>query len=135
MKHRTALARVDDESRKHKIDIARDIIYKKNYAVNSKPVENFLKEQSLTPTSVRRTSYLFQLWAEAGHQNAFSERLSPLGFNMFLMLLVDLLHEFELGVWKAVFIHLLRMLHATDPTLVHELDRRYVSYLVIFIFI
>jgi hypothetical protein len=26
------------------------------------------------------------------------------------MLVVDLLHEFELGVWKALFIHLLRIL-------------------------
>ena len=29
------------------------------------------------------------------------------------MLVVDLLHEFELGVWKAVLTHLLRILHAT----------------------
>lgn len=28
------------------------------------------------------------------------------------MLLVDLLHEFELGVWKAVFAHLIRILIA-----------------------
>jgi hypothetical protein len=40
------------------------------------------------------------------------------------MLVVDLLHEFELGVWKALFIHLLRILEAVDKTLVNELDRR-----------
>jgi hypothetical protein len=45
------------------------------------------------------------------------------------MLLVDLMHEFELGVWKALFIHLLRMLEALDKTLILKLDRRYVSNL------
>jgi len=40
------------------------------------------------------------------------------------MLVVDLMHEFELGVWKALFLHLLRMLYSLDKTLVNELDRR-----------
>ena len=43
------------------------------------------------------------------------------------MLIVDILHEFELGVWKALFIHLLRILEAYDKNLIHELDRRYVE--------
>ncbi|KAG2055844.1 hypothetical protein BDR06DRAFT_1044714 [Suillus hirtellus] len=38
----------------------------------------------------------------------------PLGFNFFPMLVVDLLHEFELGVFKAVFKHLIRLLHAIN---------------------
>jgi hypothetical protein len=60
-------------------------------------------------------------------QNAFSKRLSHLGFNLFSMFVVDLLHEFELGVWRALFIHLLRILYAADKDMVHELDRRYVD--------
>jgi hypothetical protein len=62
-------------------------------------------------------------------QNAFSQRLAPLGlgFNLHLMLVVDLMHEFELGVWKALFIHLIRILNAVDKSLVHEMDRRYVD--------
>jgi len=45
------------------------------------------------------------------------------------MLVVDLLHEFELGVWKALFTHLIRILHAAEPHggLVAELDRRCVN--------
>jgi hypothetical protein len=45
------------------------------------------------------------------------------------MLVMDLMHEFELGVWKALFTHLIRILSAacTGDALVHELDRRYVS--------
>jgi hypothetical protein len=45
------------------------------------------------------------------------------------MLVVDLLHEFELGVWKTLFTHLNRVLYAAAPNggLVAELDRRYVK--------
>jgi hypothetical protein len=40
------------------------------------------------------------------------------------MLVVDFLHEFELGVWKALFTHLIRVLYAAAPngSLVAELD-------------
>ena len=57
-------------------------------------------------------------------QNAFLDKLSLLGFNHFQMLMVDLMHEFELGVWKSLFIHLLRILDAYDKRLLDELDRR-----------
>ena len=40
------------------------------------------------------------------------------------MLVVDLLHEFELGVWKSIFIHLLRILDSLKGTVLAELDRR-----------
>ena len=45
-------------------------------------------------------------------QNAFSIRLSEHGFNFYPMLVVDLLYEFELGVWKAVLTHLIWILYA-----------------------
>lgn len=57
-------------------------------------------------------------------QNAFSTQLHSLGFNFFSLLVVDLMHEFELGVWKGLFVHLLRMLCAINPNLLHELDDR-----------
>ncbi|KAH7917303.1 hypothetical protein BV22DRAFT_1135525 [Leucogyrophana mollusca] len=111
IKERKTLARVDDAFRQRKITISRSLIYDRGYGIRSNAVENLLKEQSLVPTS-----------------NTFSEKLGPLGFNFFSMLVVDLLHEFELGVWKALFIHLLRILTAAGPgdALVHELDRRLV---------
>ena len=49
-----------------------------------------------------------------------------LGFNLFNIFIIDLLHEFELGVWKALFIHLLRILDSVSPALLTELDHRYV---------
>lgn len=44
------------------------------------------------------------------------------------MLSVDLLHEFELGVWKAVFCHLVRILESVDASLIQELNERYLSF-------
>lgn len=45
------------------------------------------------------------------------------------MLLPDLMHEFEIGVGRALFIHLLRILESIDEQLLAELDRRYeISY-------
>jgi len=41
------------------------------------------------------------------------------------MLVVDLMHEFELGVWKALFIHLLRILCSVNAASLHELNYRY----------
>lgn len=41
------------------------------------------------------------------------------------MLVVDLMHEFELGVWKALFIHLLRILFSVNAASLHEVDHRY----------
>ena len=34
------------------------------------------------------------------------------------------MHDFELGAWRAIFIHLLRILDCLDPNLLIELDRR-----------
>ena len=40
------------------------------------------------------------------------------------MLLPDLLHELEIGVWKTIFIHLMRLLDVEDDRLKGELDKR-----------
>ena len=55
-------------------------------------------------------------------QNTFSVHLSHLEFNYFTMLVVDLLHEFELGVWKSLFIHLLQILDSCKGLLLKDLD-------------
>jgi hypothetical protein len=43
------------------------------------------------------------------------------------MLVVDFMHEFELGVWKSLFTHLIRILYVAAPggILVAILDERY----------
>lgn len=40
----------------------------------------------------------------------------------------DLMHEFELGVWKAIFIHLLRILAAHSTEAVDEMNARWVNH-------
>jgi hypothetical protein len=40
------------------------------------------------------------------------------------MLVVDVMHEVELGVWKALFIQILRLLDASDKGAINTLDKR-----------
>jgi hypothetical protein len=40
------------------------------------------------------------------------------------MFAVDLLHEFELGVWKAVLTHLVRILYAVRNGAIIQLNQR-----------
>jgi hypothetical protein len=128
-KQRKTLPRVDDETRRSNIRNAREIIYQNNYAVDSTYVEDILKNQSLVPTVVSiMTDMISADDTDVALQNAFSQRLAALGFCFFKMLVVDLMHEFELGVWKALFIHLIRILTAVDKKLVDELDRRYIFH-------
>ncbi|KAK0421714.1 hypothetical protein EV421DRAFT_1724714 [Armillaria borealis] len=77
---------------------ARDFIFNKGYMVGSAAVERLCKPQSIVPT-----------------MNAFVERLGSM-FNPFQMLVVDQMHEFELGVFKAVLIHIIRVLYAAGKT-------------------
>jgi hypothetical protein len=43
------------------------------------------------------------------------------------MLVVDFMHKFELGVWKAIFTHLIRILVANGGDAVQELNARLVD--------
>lgn len=61
MKQRETLVRVDDDDRRHKVNTAREIIYDKQYAVNSPAVDNLLKEQSLVPTIVSSSAVAYGL--------------------------------------------------------------------------
>ncbi|KAG2142779.1 uncharacterized protein EDB93DRAFT_1088702 [Suillus bovinus] len=99
----TTLAR-SDASRTQVVSTACSLIYEKNHGVDSTAVELLLKPDS---------------W------NMFSDHLHTFGFNVFIVLVVDLLHEFELGVWCMLLVHLLRILHSSNKDLIHELDRRY----------
>ena len=52
MKRRQLLVRIDDDSRRGKVLRARDLIYERNYAVNTPKIEELLRDQSLVPTAV-----------------------------------------------------------------------------------
>ncbi|KIK81965.1 hypothetical protein PAXRUDRAFT_47946, partial [Paxillus rubicundulus Ve08.2h10] len=96
---------------KAQVSAARDAIYKLGAPIKGVDPERNLKEFSLVPTL-----------------NSFVERLGHLGFNIFPALVVDLLHEFELGVFKAVFKHLLRILHTINSEALTILDKRYAVF-------
>ncbi|KIK34655.1 hypothetical protein CY34DRAFT_97579 [Suillus luteus UH-Slu-Lm8-n1] len=97
-----------DTSRSPLVATARSLIYEKHYGIDSMAVETILKADSWVPTS-----------------NAFLDSLAPFGFNVFIALVVDLLHEVELGVWRMLLVHLLRILTALDKDLINKLDERY----------
>lgn len=63
-------------------------------------------------------------------QNAFSERLAGEGFDFFVLLVVDLMHEFELGVWKNLLTHLIRILNAEGSEKVQLFNERCVYRLI-----
>lgn len=107
-KLRSLQRRVDNEARRSLVTKSRIFIYERRQNVVSTWVEATLRQESLVPTI-----------------NAFSLCLGRFGFNFFLMLCVDILHEFELGVWKAILQHLIRILHAVGESTTVEMDRRF----------
>jgi len=58
------------------------------------------------------------------------QRLSKFEFDYHKVFVPDLLHEFELGVWKAVLTHLMRILYAEGNDSIQKLNWRYVLVLM-----
>lgn len=112
---RTKKSRTDNEEFRWKISHVRKYIYEQGVHINGKWVDSLLGPESLVPTRVGETRLITQIWLN-DNQNAFSAQLSEHGFNFYSMFVPDLLHEFELGVWKAIFTHLVRILN-TKPDL------------------
>ncbi|KAG9120429.1 hypothetical protein FRC07_004081 [Ceratobasidium sp. 392] len=100
--------RKDSVKRQKTINRARTLIYDQHKAVSNAEVEALLQPSSYVPT-----------------MNAFSQRLLPLGFDFFKMFTVDLLHEIELGVWKSLLTHLLRILHGCGSNAVAKFNQRF----------
>ncbi|KAB5588477.1 hypothetical protein CTheo_8081 [Ceratobasidium theobromae] len=89
--------------------LTRRLIYRDGCAVNSSSVEAILRPYSGVPTL-----------------NAFSTRLQDdPSFSVNRILVPDLMHEFELGVWKSVFMHLIRMLETLGADTVGEFNTRF----------
>ncbi|KIO04854.1 hypothetical protein M404DRAFT_142158 [Pisolithus tinctorius Marx 270] len=108
MRHRVRHVRMDSIERQGRISQAHKLIFQKGAAVNGKRVGYQLDKHSYVPMT-----------------NAFSERLLQFMVNFFLLLVVDQLHEFELGVWKAIFTHLLRVLFVAGGDGIQELNKRF----------
>jgi len=57
-------------------------------------------------------------------QNTFSKKLREHGLNIYSIFVVDFLHEFELGVWKAVLIHLIRIMYANGESMITKFNNQ-----------
>ena len=112
---------------RNKIAAARDAIYNLGIPIKGAAVERLLKDHSLVPTLVSpvRCSKKQELIIHYP-KNVFMERLSPLGFDVFPAIIVDFMHEFELGVAKNTLKHLVRILYCVDPSKVALLNDRYI---------
>ena len=64
------------------------------------------------------------LFTQLLYKNAFAEHLTPFGFNIYPILVMDLMHEFKLGVLKSVIKHLIRILYIIDLGLVSTLNQQ-----------
>ncbi|KAF5378621.1 hypothetical protein D9757_009547 [Collybiopsis confluens] len=105
---RDRLRRQDSELRQNKVERARELIFKKGYSISSKAIDYLLGDHSWTPT-----------------RNTFSTLFYKFGFNFYNIIVSDVLHEFELGVWKAVLTHLIRILNAIGKPSVEEMNQRF----------
>jgi len=121
---------VDDDDRRHHIAAARHLIFKKGAAVDSERVRALLNEFSYVPTFVSANSIVHGTPSWQNLQNAFSNQLHWFRINFFKLLVVDMLHEFELGVWKAIFTHLLCILYAAGGRGIQELNKRYDYWMI-----
>ena len=110
---------------------ARKAIFK-GYKVSGTHIERLIGGWSWVPTIVSTQPLLPNQSTDSSYlKNAFMANIPDL--DIYSLLTVDLLHEFELGVWKALFTHIIRILAAHSPNSVNELDRRWWSTLSIFI--
>lgn len=115
---------VDNEDRRNMVEAARGQLFDKGKSLVSLKVEGRLVAHSLVPTRVcTRLWIISHLIINTRPKNAFSERLFEHGFNFYTMFVPDLLHEFELGVWKAVFTHLIRILYAYGHDAIQTLNK------------
>ncbi|KAI0633696.1 hypothetical protein C8Q77DRAFT_1157868 [Trametes polyzona] len=100
--------RVDNDDVNHRIGLARKWIFQHGMSLTSIHISRLLDPLSITPS-----------------RSAFSTRLRPHGFNFYSLFVPDLLHEFKLGVWKSIFTHILRLLHAVGNDAIQEFNKRF----------
>ncbi|KAF5351441.1 hypothetical protein D9758_013515 [Tetrapyrgos nigripes] len=106
-KRRIQKPREDTGYHQNMIESIRRWIFDTGYSIASQAVEQFLQPYSWVPT-----------------RNIFSERFAKFGLNFYNLFVPDVLHELELGVWKALFTHLLRILFAIGGDSIQRMNKR-----------
>ncbi|KZT36764.1 hypothetical protein SISSUDRAFT_988644 [Sistotremastrum suecicum HHB10207 ss-3] len=90
--------RKDNSWRRVMIESVRRNLYIFGKAIAGQFVNKRLDEFSMTP-----------------NENALSQRLQEFGLDYHEILPVDLLHEIEIGEWKRLLLHFIRMLYSREP--------------------
>ncbi|KAH9848646.1 hypothetical protein C2E23DRAFT_785618 [Lenzites betulinus] len=106
--YRRNQSRQDNDDVLYRILMTRRWIFEDGVPLTSAYIARVLDPLSITPT-----------------RSAFSIRLREHGLNFYSLFVPDLMHEFELGVWKSVWIHLLRILFAAGDDKIQELNKRF----------
>ena len=120
--------RVDSHECQTCVKDARKKLYDEGYTVDGENVDGLLKDESLVPTEVQVQSMLPQDLSNVEYdQNAFLLALAKFGLDIFKILMVDILHELELGVGKCVFIHLVWILESLGPHQIAIFNERYAT--------
>ncbi|KAJ7055705.1 hypothetical protein C8F01DRAFT_444509 [Mycena amicta] len=101
--------REDTTQRRWRVNNAHEAIFTNGAAVDGDVVDRMLGEKSWA--AIR---HAFTKLAEAGAD-----------FNLFQILVVDLLHEIELGIIKVILIHLIRLLYAMNKDKIAEFNARF----------
>ncbi|KAG2337487.1 hypothetical protein BDR05DRAFT_978477 [Suillus weaverae] len=107
MKLQIRRMRKDDWKHHQEVEDAWKLIFQLGVPVAGSCVKKILNDELLVLT-----------------RNSFLEKLCPHGFNCFWMFMVDELHEFELGAWKAILTHLFCILHAAGGHAIQKLNER-----------
>ena len=128
------LEHVDNEAWCYDIEMVREMLFEKGVNISSSKIDQILGPTSAVPTRICLLFYHTRLNHLMYLKNTFSEFANCLGkfkFNFYQLLIPDLLHEFELSVWKAVFTHLIHILYAFGNDTIHYLNSRFFPFLFI----
>ncbi|RDX49140.1 hypothetical protein OH76DRAFT_1351220 [Lentinus brumalis] len=106
--YRRNKTRVDDNDVNWRITLARKWIFEDGMPLTSVYIDRILGSLSLTPT-----------------RSAYSIKLREHNFNFYSLFAPDFMHEVELGVWRTIFTHLMRILHAVGEDSIQTFNKRF----------
>jgi hypothetical protein len=125
LRHRIQHRRIDNTESRTSFEKARSYVFK-GFKVDGSKVGGVkgMDSQSRTPTRVSQICSKTRRGLSLVLQNAFSKKLGEYDFDMYSMFVVDFLHEFELGVWKATLVHLIRIMYAHGDSTITKFNKR-----------
>ena len=91
--------------------------------IGGRPADSYQRSVNEAHTGASVTQ-LSRECAERALQSTFSARFAAFGRDLYRMFVPDVMHEFDLGVWKSGFTHLLRVLASLPGDGLQKLDAR-----------